>query len=118
MLIVMQRYIATRPMFMDVKELVFGSGGKITDTSSAITAMRTLSTLYKGMLTTVKEEAVVMEQVFPSPDTAMQMLVQRVFEQRVQVGVHKKFITLEILILCKFTGLVLCPGSLCKEPLW
>ncbi|KAK9823591.1 hypothetical protein WJX72_004079 [[Myrmecia] bisecta] len=84
-----QRYISTRAMFIDVKELAFGGGGKVTDTSSAITAMRALNALYKSILQTVKDEAVIMEQVFPSPGAALALLVQRVFEQRVQSALDR-----------------------------
>lgn len=85
-----QRYISTRPMFIDVRELSAGalgggSGAQVTDAATAGVAVRDLGQLYKGLLAAVKEEALVMEQVFPSPRTALIIFLQRVFEQRIQV---------------------------------
>ena len=86
MLLRLQRYISTRPMFIDVRELSAGTGARdVTDAATAGVVLRDLSQQYKGLLTAVKEEALVMEQVFPSPRTALAIFVQRVFEQRVQV---------------------------------
>lgn len=82
-----QRYISTRPMFIDVRELSAGAAGaQVTDATTAGIAVRDLGQLYKGLLAAVKEEALVMEQVFPSPRTALIIFLQRVFEQRVQVA--------------------------------
>ena len=81
-----QRYISTRPMFIDVRELSAGAAASaVTDAASAGVALRDLSQQYKGLLTAVKEEALIMEQVFPCPRTALAIFVQRIFEQRVQV---------------------------------
>ena len=81
-----QRYISTRPMFMDVRELSAGAvASAVTDAATAGVALRDLSQQYKGLLAAIKEEALIMEQVFPSPRTALAIFVQRVFEQRVQV---------------------------------
>lgn len=55
------------------------------DPTAALTAIRALTDIYKHILAAVKEEALVMEQVFPNPDEAMATFVQRVFEQKVQV---------------------------------
>ncbi len=86
MIIAVQRYISTRPMFIDVRELSAGAdAGSVTDAAAAGIALRDLSQQYKGLLAAVKEEALVMEQVFPSPRSALAIFVQRVFEQRVQV---------------------------------
>ena len=86
MLLRLQRYISTRPMFIDVRELSAGTGARdVTDAATAGIVLRDLSQQYKGLLAAVKEEALVMEQVFPSPRTALAIFVQRVFEQRVQV---------------------------------
>ena len=92
----MQRYISTRPMFIDVRELSAGAAaGSVTDAAAAGVALRDLSQQYKGLLAAVKEEALVMEQVFPSPRSALAIFVQRVFEQRVQVGhAHGPYILL------------------------
>lgn len=57
----------------------------MTDTSSAITALRSLAALYKAITQAVKDEAIIMEQVFPVPAHALVMFVTRLFEQRVQV---------------------------------
>ena len=81
-----QRYISTRPMFIDVRELSAGAmASAVTDAATAGVALRDLSQQYKGLLAAIKEEALIMEQVFPSPRTALAIFVQRVFEQRVQV---------------------------------
>ena len=64
-----QRYISTRPMFIDVRELsAAGAGGPgppggAGDAAGAGMALRDLGQLYKGLLAAVKEEALVMEQV-------------------------------------------------------
>lgn len=57
----------------------------MTDTSSAITALRSLAALYKAIVQAVKDEAIITEQVFPSPSAALVLFVTRLFEQRVQV---------------------------------
>ena len=82
-----QRYISTRPMFIDVRELSAGAAtaSAVTDAATAGVALRDLSQQYKGLLTALKEEALIMEQVFPCPRTALAIFVQRIFEQRVQV---------------------------------
>jgi hypothetical protein len=82
----LQRYISTRPMFIDVRELSAGTiKSQVTDAATAGIAVRDLAQLFKGLLAAVKEEALIMEQVFPSPRNALLIFVQRVFEQRVQV---------------------------------
>ncbi|KAK9916806.1 hypothetical protein WJX75_007279 [Coccomyxa subellipsoidea] len=88
-----QRYISTRPMFIDVRELSAGAAGaQVTDATTAGIAVRDLGQLYKGLLAAVKEEALVMEQVFPSPRTALIIFLQRVFEQRVQSAVDRMLV--------------------------
>lgn len=62
----------------------------MTDTSSAITALRSLAALYKAIIQAVKDEAIIMEQVFPAPADALVMFVTRLYEQRVQVGFLSK----------------------------
>lgn len=82
----LQRYISTRPLFIDARELALGQGAaQVTDTSSAITALRSLAALYKAIIQAVKDEAMIMEQVFLSPADALVMFVIRLFEQRIQV---------------------------------
>ena len=92
-----QRYISTRPMFIDVRELSAGAGaGSVADAAAAGIALRDLSQQYRGLLAAVKEEALIMEQVFPSPRSALAIFVQRVFEQRMQVGrAHGPFTMLQ-----------------------
>lgn len=82
----LQRYISTRPLFIDARELALGQGAaQVTDASSAITALRSLAALYKAIIQAVKDEAMIMEQVFLDPAAALVMFVTRLFEQRVQV---------------------------------
>jgi len=67
--------------------LALGQGAaQVTDTSSAITALRSLAALYKAIIQAVKDEAIIMEQVFPAPGDALVMFVTRLYEQRVQVS--------------------------------
>jgi hypothetical protein len=114
-----RRYIATRPMFTDPKEVrmleyatksnafvigssssnknegssggvagggeVAGGGGEDYE-GAVVTAMRLLSSMYKAIIDSVRKEAIVIEQVFPSPSTAMIELINRIFEQAVQTG--------------------------------
>jgi hypothetical protein len=107
--LVLQRYISTRPMFTNLRELHFGAGAPAANAqqpqqaqqqqqrgaeggpppdqqAAAVAALRGLSSLYKSILGTMREEAVVMEQVFPSPDKALEMYIQRIFEQRVSAA--------------------------------
>lgn len=81
----MQRYVASRPMFMDSEIMnldartvrsEFGQGGLPNLTKG-------LQTLYKEITETVRKEAATVAAVFPSPDAVMAILVQRVMEQRV-----------------------------------
>ena len=82
----LQRYISTRPLFIDARELALGQvAAQVTDTSSAITALRSQAALYKAIIQAVKDEAMIMEQVFLTPADALVMFVTRLFEQRVQV---------------------------------
>ncbi|KAK9835004.1 hypothetical protein WJX81_003494 [Elliptochloris bilobata] len=85
-----QRYISTRAMFIDVRELAPGSpAGTAADAAGAQVALRNLGALFKGLLAACREDALVMEQVFPSARAAILLYVQRVFEQRVQAGVDR-----------------------------
>lgn len=74
-----------RPMFMDVMEMLGSprSGGTTPDT--ALAAMNVLNALFKNLLLTVKEETLVMEQIFPNPSIAIVAFINRVFEQRIKV---------------------------------
>ncbi|KAL2629540.1 hypothetical protein R1flu_014226 [Riccia fluitans] len=75
----MQRYVASRPMFMDVEvmELDSKTVGEPGNTAKGLNA------LYKEILDTVQKEAATVTSVFPSPDAVMSILVQRILEQRV-----------------------------------
>ncbi|BBN08731.1 exocyst complex component 5 [Marchantia polymorpha subsp. ruderalis] len=75
----MQRYVASRPMFMDVE--VMELDAKTVGEPSNIA--RGLNALYKEILDTVQKEAAMVTSVFPSPDAVMSILVQRILEQRV-----------------------------------
>jgi exocyst complex component 5 len=75
-------------MFMDVNELRSApTYASIVDgdPGAALAAIRSLVSLYKGLLATMKEEAVVIDHVFPNPAAALSIFVQRIFEQRIQV---------------------------------
>lgn len=107
--ILVQRYISTRPMFTNLRELQYaaqqqqqqaaaaaaaageaggGSGGaEAAEAAADAAALRGLSSLYKSILGTMRDEAVVIEQVFPSPVRALSAYIQRVFEQKVQTAV-------------------------------
>lgn len=63
-----QRYISTRAMFIDVRELAPGSpAGAAADAASAQAALRGLVSLFKGLLAACREDALVMEQAWPRP---------------------------------------------------
>ncbi|ONK57962.1 uncharacterized protein A4U43_C09F6210 [Asparagus officinalis] len=82
----MQHYVASRPMFIDIEvmntdtKVVLGDQGLKSGTSNIA---RGLSTLYKEITETVRNEAATIMAVFPSPNDVMSILVQRVLEQRV-----------------------------------
>ncbi|KAG0559057.1 hypothetical protein KC19_10G075500 [Ceratodon purpureus] len=87
---IMQRYVASRPMFMDVEvmnndaSILQGSGsGRLPDTITG------LSVLYKDITETLREETTVVTAVFPSPQLVMANMVQRVLEQRVAAALDK-----------------------------
>lgn len=52
--------------------------------AAAVAAMRSLTELFSGLSSAIRNEAVVMEQVFPDPPKAVATLAQRMFEQVVQ----------------------------------
>ena len=63
-----QRYISTRAMFTDVRELAPASpGGAAADAAGAQAALRNLGTLFKGLLSACREDALVMEQARAVP---------------------------------------------------
>ena len=75
-----------RPMFIDLHE-VLGSappppGARGQDT--AMLVMQRLNALYKDLLHAVKEEALLMEQIFPDPGSALAAFISRVFEQKIK----------------------------------
>eukprot|EP00899_Mesostigma_viride_P007374 jgi/Mesvir1/16638/Mv10171-RA.1 len=112
---VMQRYVASRPMFMDASIVLADATGAtaLGDGSAPGTPVAgaprvsmfantkkqaaTTSTgpggqksflwnLFEGIRASVAEEAQRIAQIFPAPATVMSMLVQRVMEQRVQAA--------------------------------
>uniref|UniRef100_A0A0D6R2M0 Exocyst complex component Sec10 n=1 Tax=Araucaria cunninghamii TaxID=56994 RepID=A0A0D6R2M0_ARACU len=88
----MQRYVTSRPMFIDVDimnadaRMVLGDQGLQSGPNNVA---RGLSTLYKEIIETVRKEAATVTAVFPSPDAVMSILVQRVLEQRVSAVLDK-----------------------------
>lgn len=82
----MIRYVGSRPMFLEVEVMnadvrkVLGEEGSQL---SATNLERRLSAVYKEIIETVRKEASIISAVFPNPDAAMSLLVQRVLEQRV-----------------------------------
>ncbi|XP_042506058.1 exocyst complex component SEC10b-like isoform X2 [Macadamia integrifolia] len=88
----MQHYVATQPMFIDVEvmnadtRLVLGDQGS---QASPNNVARGLSSLYKQITDTVRQEAATVMSVFPSPNDVMSILVQRVLEQRVTALLDK-----------------------------
>eukprot|EP00898_Chlorokybus_atmophyticus_P004489 jgi/Chlat1/5040/Chrsp329S04919 len=92
---VMQRFVATRPMFMDVQAMLGGDPngdvgeGEVRATSGVAQAKAALEPLFASILDEVKEGANIAAQVFPSPPAVMAMLVQRVLEQRVQAALDQ-----------------------------
>ncbi|XP_073393124.1 exocyst complex component SEC10b isoform X4 [Physcomitrium patens] len=89
---VMQRYIASRPMFMDL-EVMSKDAHAILGTEEGIAQvddlMNSLASVYKEIADSVQTEAKTVAVVFPSPDAVMSILVQRVMEQRVNLLIEK-----------------------------
>ncbi|CAK9230355.1 unnamed protein product [Sphagnum troendelagicum] len=86
----MQRYVASRPMFMDLKvmnkDALFVLGTKEEG------GCKDIPELHKALSTvtvTVQDEARIIAAVFPSPSVVMAILVQRVLEQRVNTLLDK-----------------------------
>ena len=77
-----------RPMFIDLHEVLGrappppGAGAAPQDTAAAV--MQRLNALYKDLLAAVKEEALLMEQIFPDPASALAAFTSRVFEQKIK----------------------------------
>ena len=94
--ILIKRYLATRPLFTNPREVkcvewAVKSKSALTTAHEfedqlalALTALRALSAMYKDIVACVRSEAIVIDQVFPSPDMAMKELLTRIFEQPVQ----------------------------------
>ncbi|CAK9878339.1 unnamed protein product [Sphagnum jensenii] len=90
----MQRYVASRPMFMDLKvmnkDALFVLGTKEDSGCKDIPELhKALSTVYSEILVIVQDEARIIAAVFPSPSVVMAILVQRVLEQRVNTLLDK-----------------------------
>ncbi|GAQ82297.1 exocyst complex component sec10 [Klebsormidium nitens] len=78
----MQRYVASRPMFMDV-DVMAADVRTATGGGDGGAPARGLAVLYADIVETVKKEAATVEAVFPNPRAVMALLVQRILEQRV-----------------------------------
>eukprot|EP00271_Cylindrocystis_brebissonii_P012665 TRINITY_DN3160_c0_g1_i1.p1 TRINITY_DN3160_c0_g1~~TRINITY_DN3160_c0_g1_i1.p1 ORF type:complete len:828 (+),score=228.71 TRINITY_DN3160_c0_g1_i1:254-2737(+) len=83
------RYVATRPMFLDVE--VIQSDLRLAMGETTISSLQTtanpakgLAILYKEIMETMQTEATTVATVFPSPRPVMKLLAQRVMMQRVQ----------------------------------
>ncbi|KAH7315213.1 hypothetical protein KP509_21G040200 [Ceratopteris richardii] len=82
----MVRYVGSRPMFIDVEVMAADLKKLLGEDGSQLSASnleRRLSAVYKEIVETVRKESSVISAVFPNPDAAMSLLVQRVLEQRV-----------------------------------
>ncbi|KAM7276097.1 hypothetical protein ACFE04_017963 [Oxalis oulophora] len=93
--VIMQHYVATRPMFIGVEvmnadtRLVLGNQSSQASPSNV---SRGLSSLYKEITDTVRKEAATIIAVFPTPNDVMSILVQRVLEQRVTALLDNKLL--------------------------
>ena len=105
----LQRYISTRPIFKTWEGRLgaagsagagagsgagnaapeshgAGSSSEAAAPADPHAALKGLSGLYKSIATTMRDEAVVIEQVFPSPYTALALFIQRLFEQKARTA--------------------------------
>lgn len=71
----MQRYVASRPMFMDV-DVMAADVRTATAGAEGGAPARGLAVLYADIVETVKKEAATVEAVFPNPRAVMALLVQ------------------------------------------
>jgi hypothetical protein len=81
----MQHYVGLRPMF-DVEVMNADTTLVLGDPNSQpipTNVSRGLSSLYKEITDTVRQEAATITAVFPSPNDVMSILVQRVLEDRI-----------------------------------
>lgn len=82
-----QRYVATRPMFLEI--------GDDADVASALAdadpsqRVRVLQPLYRELLEAVQLQARTIDDVFPQPQLATEMLLQRMYEQRVRLALER-----------------------------
>ncbi|CAD7697583.1 unnamed protein product [Ostreobium quekettii] len=81
-----QRYISSRDMFMNPKELRFGES---TPFQSSAAAMNDLQAMYRDILTVAKQEAQVIDVVFPNPGMVMKMFLIRVMEQQARSALDR-----------------------------
>ena len=81
----LQRYIASRPMFIDVRE-VLGPAAQGGAAEPAGAALLRLNALHRSISTVVAEEAPAMERIFQNPAAALAAFITRIFEQRLKVG--------------------------------
>jgi len=87
----MQRYVASRPMFMDL-EVMKKDSYALEESYAAgdpSNSMDGLSKVYKDIIDTVQKESLTVMAVFPTPRVVMANLVQRVLEQRVVAVLDK-----------------------------
>eukprot|EP00877_Chromochloris_zofingiensis_P003097 jgi/Chrzof1/12789/Cz07g07190.t1 len=101
-----QRWVASRPMFLDIEDDLFESalqqeqqqltradsnGGHAQQDLNSINnaQINALASLYKSLHAAVKEEVALVKQIFPSPDMVLNLLLQRLFEQRVQAALER-----------------------------
>lgn len=83
-----QRYITKVPMFFDdrqVRGLAAHTAAGSGDPAAGRAALAAVGDLCKRAQADVAKEVPVMEQVFQDPGAALALLVQRLFEQRIQV---------------------------------
>ena len=76
-----------RPMFIDLHEVLGRAPpppGTAAVQDTAMAVMQRLNALYKDLLHAVKEEALLMEQIFPDPGAALAAFISRVFEQKIK----------------------------------
>jgi exocyst complex component 5 len=82
-----QRYVASRPVFLEAKEDWFASAALTAEDNAE--RLKPLQYLYRELVAAVKEEVGVIQAVFASAKMAMELLMQRIFEERIQVALDR-----------------------------
>lgn len=79
-----QRYICSRPMFIDVKEVQMGQSSSLALMDLQVSSAHQIcqevcgkQAMYRELHWTVKQEAQIIEAVFPSSQQAMELFLQR-----------------------------------------